>query len=856
MRVKLKKFQRERVVELLGVLADAQSSARRGRPKAIVLSAPTGSGKTIVAAATMEAAIAGGDLSSEAGFEPDGETTFLWLSDDPELNRQSRARIEDVADGIPGRCSEIDTSFDQPTLDPGKIYFLNYQKLTKAGTLGILSDDRAATIWETIARTGRERPGKLVVVMDEAHKGLGRAAREETERRTIASRFLAGGGTTTTIRRPDGGGTEPFPPVPLVLGISATAAKFNAVLDGDPGRGREFVTVTPAEVRESGLIKDDLVLYGLEENDPPVWTLLSAAIAKVREMEAAWFRLHEDGGGEAPLVVPLLVVQVEDGTAGRLSDTSLDDVVACIAREWPDLRDGQIVHCFGDKAAFRAANGWAVPRMDPSEISAAQGVRVVLFKTALNTGWDCPRAEVLMSFRGVASATDIAQLVGRMVRTPLAERVEGDDTLNETHLYLPRFNRERLTAVRDALVADAGEGINVRVEGEALTLVVREGMEELHAALQGLPSVLVPSGRATPDLRRVFMLAHLLDQDGLGKGEVERTAQEMVARIEGEFADAAAADPAFAVQAGTREPVHLAALAVRDGEIGERDGAPVLPISDLDVEKAFAAARGILGHEIAGAWLRRRYDPERANLVEAKLDFLRIIRRPGVLARMTAHAGLLFARLRDERWDEVTEEIGDERKGEYAAIQGGGRTPQRQFLLVPRTIIVPRPRAGAQVDGHLFVVPGTAGEFVAELNGWERAVLAEEAHGPGFRGFLRNQPRAHWALSYAYDFNGWKACYPDFLVFRRVQEETVVDVLEPHRGEDSVAKAKGMAHFAAENAGSFGRLQMIRETEPGVLRRLSFHEEAVRGRVLDGVQSAADLARAFEDIGTVGPQVA
>lgn len=853
MRVKLKKFQRERVIELLGVLADAQSSVRRGRPKAIVLSAPTGSGKTIIAAATMEAAIAGGDLASAAGFEPDGETTFLWLSDDPELNMQSRARIEDVADGIPGRCTEIDTNFDQPTLDPGRVYFLNYSKLTRVGRLGILSDDRATTIWETIARTGRERPGKLVVVMDEAHKGLGRAEREETERKTIASRFLTGGGTATTIRRPDGGGTEPFPPVPLVLGISATAAKFNAVLDADPGRGREFVTVTPAEVRESGLIKDDLVLYGLEETDPPVWTLLSAAIAKVREMEAAWSRLHEDGGGEAPLVVPLLVVQVEDGTAGRLSDTSLDDVVACLARDWTNLRDGQVVHCFGDKAAFRAANGWTVPRMDPSEISAAQGVRVVLFKTALNTGWDCPRAEVLMSFRGVASATDIAQLVGRMVRTPLAERVESDDTLNETHLYLPRFNRERLKAVRDALVTDAGEGISVRVEGEALTLVVREGMEDIHAALQGLPSVSVPSGRATPDLRRVFLLAHLLDQDGLGKGEVERTAKEMVARLEREFADAAASDPAFMAHAGTREPVHLAALAVRDGVIGERDGAPELPISDLDVEKAFAAARGILGHEIAGAWLRRRYDPEQANLVEVKLDFLRIVKRPGVLARMTAHAGLLFARLRDEHWDEVAEEVGDERKGEYAAILGGGRTPQRQFLLVPRAINVPRPTAGAQVDGHLFVIPETAGEFVADLNGWERAILAEEAVGTGYLGFLRNAPRAHWALSYAYDFNGWKPSYPDFLVFRRCEGEIVVDILEPHQGEDSVAKIKGLAHFAAENAASFGRIQMIRETGPGVLRRLSLQEEGVRRRVIEDVRGADDLVRAFEELGTVGP---
>ena len=57
-------------------------------------------------------------------------------------------------------------------------------------------------------------------------------------------------------------------------------------------------------------------------------------------------------------------------------------------------------------------------------------LRVVLFKLSLNTGWDCPRAEVMMSFRAAADATYIAQLVGRMVRTPLARRIVDVESLN------------------------------------------------------------------------------------------------------------------------------------------------------------------------------------------------------------------------------------------------------------------------------------------------------------------------------------------------------------------------------------------------------------------------------------------
>jgi hypothetical protein len=48
----------------------------------------------------------------------------------------------------------------------------------------------------------------------------------------------------------------------------------------------------------------------------------------------------------------------------------------------------------------------------------------VFFTTALTTGWDCPRAEVMMSFRRAVDHTTIAQLVGRMVGTPLARTVE------------------------------------------------------------------------------------------------------------------------------------------------------------------------------------------------------------------------------------------------------------------------------------------------------------------------------------------------------------------------------------------------------------------------------------------------
>lgn len=55
---------------------------------------------------------------------------------------------------------------------------------------------------------------------------------------------------------------------------------------------------------------------------------------------------------------------------------------------------------------------------------------MLLAKDAISTGWDCPRAEVLCSLRPARDRTYITQILGRMVRTTLARRIESDERLN------------------------------------------------------------------------------------------------------------------------------------------------------------------------------------------------------------------------------------------------------------------------------------------------------------------------------------------------------------------------------------------------------------------------------------------
>ena len=127
-------------------------------------------------------------------------------------------------------------------------------------------------------------------------------------------------------------------------------------------------------------------------------------------------------------VNPILIIQVLNGTGDALTDTNLDDCIAKIEeRTGFKLESGQVVHTFGSTAATLNVNGLDVRYEEPSNIAEDRNIRVVFFKENLSTGWDCPRAETMMSFKHANDATYIAQLLGRMVRTPMQMHIQVDD---------------------------------------------------------------------------------------------------------------------------------------------------------------------------------------------------------------------------------------------------------------------------------------------------------------------------------------------------------------------------------------------------------------------------------------------
>lgn len=417
-------------------------------PQIVSYTAPTGAGKTIIMAALIESIYYGDENNAEQN-----DAIIVWLSDSPQLNEQSRIKIETKADKCFGRCVTIsDDSFDREILDDGHIYFLNTQKLGKSSNLTKHSDARQYTIWETLENTIREKADRLYFIIDEAHRGAQKSS-DLAKATTIMQKFLKGSPV------------DKLSPMPVVIGMTATSQRFHRLAENIQST-THYVLTTADEVRASGLLKDRIVISypEVEGNDMAV---LQAAADEWKDKWVHWEQYCREQ--HYAYINPIFVIQVQNGNSNRISFTDLDECIRAIEeRTGERFVTGQVVHAFGEGTPTLQICGLDVPYVEPSRIADDKRIKVVFFKETLSTGWDCPRAETMMSFRHAVDYTYIAQLLGRMVRTPMQMRIRVDETLNDVHLYLPQFNEKTVYDVVEALRSSEGANIPTDIEMEEL----------------------------------------------------------------------------------------------------------------------------------------------------------------------------------------------------------------------------------------------------------------------------------------------------------------------------------------------------------------------------------------------------
>lgn len=815
MKLLLKDFQERYVADFVKALRKASRDVRDDPDErhAVSLASPTGSGKTVMLTAAIERLLVGDDTAA-----PDPEATVLWITDQPQLNEQTRRKMVETSSVLkPASLVVLDAAFDASTFAPGTVYFLNTQKLGKDKTLTQTGDRRSYSLWETIRRTVDERPGSFYVVIDEAHRGMQENARARNEANSILQKFIKGS-------------EGEIPPVPLIVGVSATPQRFNALIAGTP-RVSRVIEVPPEEVRESGLLKETILLYHPAESQASDMTMLRAAVQAWRGYGSRWAAYAATA--QTAAVRPLLVVQVQDGSGTKLSATDLDGVVRAIEEEaGGPLPEDAVAHAFQEDTPL-TLGGRTVRYLAPADIDRDPSALVVLFKTSLNTGWDSPRAEVMMSFRKALDATTIAQLVGRMVRTPLARRVDADEHLNTVALYLPHYDEAQVKRV----VQELSEGENaafkdhVEENPKIVPLTRAPDSEPYFAALEALPSYVIPRPRRTTEVQRLMKLARALNRDGVYDAALDEAKNGVVAVLDAEF-DALRDTDTFKGLLTERGTLDVAAVRLQYGTSVTTDGERLqYRIASENVEDLFDAAGRKLGEGLHKEWWKQKLGTDLRQAQALKLRLAALVGVSGTVRAVEA-----WARTRVNEWLN--------RADFGAAIRALPETQQQVYAEVKRLAVTPEPHTLAypvSIEGkreeprwprHLFV--DERGEYPARFTTqWETAVLEDELRKPEVVAWLRNPDRKDWSFTVPYTFhNETRAFYPDFLVLRQTPGGLVVDVLEPHNldNPDAPSKAKGLARLAAEHGHAFGRIEML-VVDKDVIKRLDLKDEDVREKV-------------------------
>jgi type III restriction enzyme len=730
-RTKLFAFQETAARQVLGHLNVARYGYdRTAAGGAVGLTATTGAGKTVIATAIIEAILFGSELM---GIPAETDAVFLWLTDMPELNKQTMDKMALASPGLRSAQTEIQPTFNEPSLRAGRIYFLNTQKLAAGAGLTKTGPGvkRTFTFWDVMRKTVTDERRMLYLVVDEAHRGM-TEGEKFNDANTIVQRFIKG--------YPEG----PMPAAPIVLGISATLDRYTALV-GTSGRSQFLHEVPVEEVRASGLIKDRTFADYAGERQRDEMALFPVAVRAWKKTGEDWTAYQaEHPDPEDPKVVPAFIIQVENEPAdkSRPTQTPLDAVINAITDEVGALPEAAFVHAFGEKETVTVGQRM-VRYVEPSKIADDAAARVVFFKSSLGTGWDCPRAEVLFSFRRAVDPTSIAQTIGRMVRSPLHRRIAETADLNNAYSYLPHYDKHGVDAIVDALNATGNQGAaaGLTTTRESVTLARRTDLDRLTEAIEALPSWIVGTPRARAEIRVLMELTTFLSSSGLDAAAYETERKALTALLVKHCA-ALSKKAAFKREVDDQGEIVFHRAELVPGLIAVTQPGRKEPASEETIARTFAVAKTRLTGDVAKAYVAER-NANKISLRTARLEAYALAARDDVITKLNQHAAGRIQHLRQTFGTQVLTRSASQ-QNRYNQIIQLAPTPTQTTVKLPNTAAFAKGDAAVPAN-HLYA--DAYGASPIKLNATlELPTIAEDAGRPHVIGWLRCVDRQDWAL--------------------------------------------------------------------------------------------------------------
>ena len=391
MNISLKNYQEIAVGELITIFKILL--LKEEQKKVCVFQAPTGSGKTLMTAKFIE------EIIKEL---PETDLCFLWVSiGKGELHLQSKRSLERVFDGAP-RISLVEEEFTggRERIVRNEIVVVNWEKLrSKEQETGdwkniLMKDGERLNFRDVLSKTREQR--KVIMIIDESH--IGATAERTNELRDEIN-------------------------ADVILEMSATPR-----ITSDPrdlARGTAgYVFVEPKDVIDEGMIKKELIINEkideiTDEEADSQEVVLQTAYNKRLELK----KLFEK---EKANINPLVLVQIPTAEAGEDKIKAVRKFLADkgITERKDGTGNGKLAIWLSEQKSETL--DWV---SEPDN-----EIEFLIFKQAIDTGWDCPRAHILVKFRESHSETFEIQTVGRILRMPEQKHYASED-LNRGYIY-------------------------------------------------------------------------------------------------------------------------------------------------------------------------------------------------------------------------------------------------------------------------------------------------------------------------------------------------------------------------------------------------------------------------------------
>lgn len=306
----------------------------------------------------------------------DKEMIFIWLTPGKgDLEKQSQEKMEKL---IPNaKTGDISDVLLQGFVG-GTTYFINWEMITNK-TNNALKDTEKKNLFERIAFAHRNG-NDFIVIIDEEH--LNNTAKANDVLNALSSKY--------EIR------------------VSATTKKLPTA---------EFYEIPEEEVIGSGLItralyiNEDIDIDEIEDVETETLFLIQKADEKRKKIKEAYIEQGEN-------VNPLVIIQFPD-----MSERLIEYVEEHLEEMGYTYKNELVSKWLSDEKIN-------IKHLTEDDYSS----NFLIMKQAVSTGWDCPRAKILIKLRENMTETFEIQTLGRIRRMPKA-RHYGDDRLDFCFLY-------------------------------------------------------------------------------------------------------------------------------------------------------------------------------------------------------------------------------------------------------------------------------------------------------------------------------------------------------------------------------------------------------------------------------------